>query len=201
MRHEAGTVCEDLACPAGDAQLPEWNEEWERGGPCEQLMAKRLSPWSPLTQIVDEVHCVHLKPNRRQAEDDCDDERADERPAGEAESSKDWNGDREDDACGGKRREPLNWSIIERHEEKIEQVNRRSRDRSGAGSVFWLNCSPVLLLHCSIGLWPIGVTGFEPATSSSRTTRSTKLSYTPLKKALGIRDQGLVNQTIFPIPS
>ena len=25
----------------------------------------------------------------------------------------------------------------------------------------------------------VGVTGFEPATSSSRTTRSTKLSYTP----------------------
>jgi hypothetical protein len=28
-------------------------------------------------------------------------------------------------------------------------------------------------------LWKIGVTGFEPATSWSQTTRSTKLSYTP----------------------
>lgn len=28
----------------------------------------------------------------------------------------------------------------------------------------------------------VGVTGFEPATSSSRTTRATKLRYTPIGK-------------------
>jgi hypothetical protein len=32
----------------------------------------------------------------------------------------------------------------------------------------------------------IGVTGFEPATSWSQTTRSTKLSYTPVRRLMNI---------------
>jgi hypothetical protein len=31
--------------------------------------------------------------------------------------------------------------------------------------------------------WLVGVTGFEPTTSSSRTTRATKLRYTPVAVA------------------
>ena len=38
---------------------------------------------------------------------------------------------------------------------------------------------PALLKKPPPADFSIGVTGFEPATSSSRTTRSTKLSYTP----------------------
>ena len=42
-------------------------------------------------------------------------------------------------------------------------------------------CSTALLLYCRFAA--IGVTGFEPATSSTRTTRSTKLSYTPRQRS------------------
>jgi hypothetical protein len=37
---------------------------------------------------------------------------------------------------------------------------------------------------CDLGLLSVGVTGFEPATSSSRTKRATKLRHTPLQGAL-----------------
>ena len=36
------------------------------------------------------------------------------------------------------------------------------------------------IFPCQSGFSLVGVTGFEPATSWSQTTRSTKLSYTPL---------------------
>src|SRR5207302_8495510 len=44
----------------------------------------------------------------------------------------------------------------------------------------------------------VGVTGFEPATSWSQTTRSTKLSYTPTKPADGYHADGFSAPEILP---
>jgi hypothetical protein len=37
---------------------------------------------------------------------------------------------------------------------------------------------------------PVGVTGFEPAASSSRTTRATKLRYTPIHRLANVQSFG-----------
>src|SRR6187402_759499 len=57
---------------------------------------------------------------------------------------------------------------------------RRGRRRRGGVPAFmllFLGCKR--LHHCWWSLSAVGVTGFEPAASSSRTTRATKLRHTP----------------------
>ena len=45
----------------------------------------------------------------------------------------------------------------------------------------------------------VGVTGFEPATSSSRTKRATKLRHTPVERLPSLRVRGPGLQNGFPV--
>ena len=74
-----------------------------------------------------------------------------------------------------------------------EKAERRSHEKRECGRVRRLSFR-FSLLACSNGdRSQVGVTGFEPATSSSRTTRSTKLSYTPRCKNVSSPRRALRN--------
>lgn|GEM_PF-2236869 len=48
------------------------------------------------------------------------------------------------------------------------------------GFFIWVPPQSETLKHTGESAYTVGVAGFEPTTSSSRTTRATKLRYTPL---------------------